>query len=137
MTHEGGIETSPASCEISPRSSANRLDLPLPLAPITPTLCPGCTVSEARWSSRVVPRASVRSAMRNTVSSLRSLDFVFVIDDQRGMIGEAPVGVDRGAARSGGDPGRRDLIVDAPAHVLRPCLAAIGPPRVLLGFLVD
>ena len=42
-----------ASASSSPRSSANRLDLPLPLAPISPTLCPGCTVSDAPSSRRL------------------------------------------------------------------------------------
>src|SRR5204862_4666673 len=33
--------------------------------------------------------------------------------------------------------GRRDLVVDAPADVLRPRLPAIRPPRVLPGSRVD
>ena len=61
--------TSPASAKSSPRSSANRLDLPLPLAPISPTLWPGWTVSDASSSRRLVPRASVRLLMRSTIRS--------------------------------------------------------------------
>src|SRR5439155_21456641 len=101
MTHEGGIETSPASCEISPRSSANRLDLPLPLAPISPTLCPGCTVSDAPLSNVVVPRESVRLEIRSM-----SFDLIVVVDDKRCVIGKAAVGVNGSASREGGNARR-------------------------------
>src|SRR5690606_23315592 len=30
------------------------------------------------------------------------------------------------------DPRRRDLVIEPPADVLRPCLAAVAPPRVAL-----
>lgn len=40
-TQSRGKATSPASGASSPRMAANRLDLPLPLAPTTPTFWPG------------------------------------------------------------------------------------------------
>ncbi len=60
-----GISQSPASLWISPRSSANRLDLPLPLAPTTPTRQPGWICSEASSISRRTPR--VRVSCRNWI----------------------------------------------------------------------
>src|SRR5512147_2944689 len=61
----------------------------------------------------------------------------FVVDDQRRVIREAPVLVDRHRVRMGGDARRGDLVVDAPADVLRPGLAPVRPPGVLLGTRVD
>lgn len=49
------------------------------------------------------------------------------------MVREALVLVDLGTGGSGGDTGGSDLVVDAPAHVLGPGLAAVAPPGVLLG----
>src|SRR5690606_19461572 len=39
--------------------------------------------------------------------------------------------------RLGRDAGRRNLVIDTPAHVLRPRLSAIAPPGVLVGAGVD
>src|SRR4051812_15827891 len=62
---------------------------------------------------------------------------VVIIDRQRRVVRE-PLGlVDRFLARAGGDARRRDLVVDAPADVLRPGLAAVGPPGVLIGLRVE
>src|SRR4051812_4594812 len=55
-----------------------------------------------------------------------------IVDRQRRMVGKAPALVDRLLARLRRDAGRGDLVVDAPADVLRPRLAAIGPPGVLV-----
>src|SRR5699024_6330646 len=60
-----------------------------------------------------------------------------VVDDQRRVVGEALVLVDRDGVRPGGDAGGGDVVIDAPAHVLGPGLAAVAPPGVLLGTLVD
>ena len=62
---------------------------------------------------------------------------VVVVDDQRRVVREAPLLVDRGGVRSRGDPRRRDLVVDPPSDVLRPGLAPVRPPRVLVGPGID
>src|SRR5258706_247729 len=54
-----------------------------------------------------------------------------VVYRQRSVIGKASRFEDSRLLRLCGDSRRRDLVVDAPAHVLRPRLSAIGPPRVL------
>jgi len=46
------------------------------------------------------------------------------------MIAEALILEDRRRFRSRGDAGCRQLVVDPPAHVLGPGLAAVGPPGV-------
>src|SRR6185503_11099537 len=85
-------------------------------------------------SRRFVPRASVRSLMR---SIERSNEVAVVVDDERRMIGKAPVRVDRSGVRLGGDAGSRDLVVDPPADVVRPRVAAVGPKGVAIGTRVD
>src|SRR5688572_11358891 len=45
--------------------------------------------------------------------------------------------VDRLPDRGGGNTGSGDLVVDAPADVLLPSLAAVGPPGVLLRLRVQ
>src|SRR6266567_8305618 len=60
-----------------------------------------------------------------------------VVDRERSVIREAPVLVDRGLFRFRRDARSGDLIVDAPAHVFRPGLAAVRPPGVLLRARVD
>src|SRR5258706_13977002 len=67
----------------------------------------------------------------------RSPKVVVVVDDQGSVIGEAAGLVDRCRARFRSDAGRGDLIVDAPADVLFPRLAAGRPVRVLLRLLVE
>src|SRR6185503_15115527 len=62
---------------------------------------------------------------------------IVIVNYQRSVIGESPVRVDRRRARRRGDTRRRDLVIDAPADVLRPGLAAIRPPGVLLGLAID
>src|SRR3954465_1462385 len=47
------------------------------------------------------------------------------------MVGEAPALVDRLAHGRRGDARRRDLVIDAPADVLRIRLAAVRPPGVM------
>ncbi len=49
------------------------------------------------------------------------------------MVGEPSVAEDGRRLRAAREPRARDLVVDAPADVLRPRLAAIRPPGVLLG----
>src|SRR6267378_3777360 len=62
---------------------------------------------------------------------------VIVIHGERCVVAETLRLVDCGASRFGGDAGRGELIIDAPSHVLGPGLAAVGPPGVLLRFLVE
>src|SRR5437879_1978663 len=54
-----GKSTSPLSVCSSPRSSANRLVLPEPLAPISPMRSPGLRLRSAPSKSGFAPRASV------------------------------------------------------------------------------
>src|SRR5688572_17846195 len=60
-----------------------------------------------------------------------------VVDDERRVVREALGLVDRFPARGGGHARRGDLVVDAPADVLLPRLAAVRPPRVLIGLVVQ
>src|SRR6185295_672979 len=66
-----------------------------------------------------------------------SLKLMVVVDDERRVVGETLRLVDRLAPRRGGDARRGDLVVDAPADVLLPGLAAVRPPGVLVGLLVQ
>src|SRR5690606_27078201 len=63
MRQSGGNEQSPASGVSSPRSRANRLDLPAPLVPSRPAFWPGCRVRLALSSRRNGPRCRVREAI--------------------------------------------------------------------------
>src|SRR5687768_9956714 len=60
-----------------------------------------------------------------------------VVDDQRRVVGETLGFVDRFTPRGGGDARRGDLVVDAPADILLPRLAAVRPPGVLVGLVVQ
>src|SRR6516165_10014923 len=94
-----------------------------------------------RSASRVSGRAVILSAGPAAISSrprkLVYLQLVVVVDDERRVVGEPPGFVDLHRVRTCSDAGSRDLIVDPPADILRPGLAAIRPPRVLLGPRVD
>src|SRR5437868_7677575 len=70
-------------------------------------------------------------------SILRSAELERVIDNERRVVRESPVLVDRNRARRCCYAGSCDLIVDAPADVFLPRLPAIGPPRVLLRACLD
>ena len=65
IVHDGGNASDPASASSSWRMAANRLDLPQPFAPTSPTLCPVWIVRLAPSSRRLAPRASVRLVMRS------------------------------------------------------------------------
>src|SRR5215467_12762975 len=60
-----------------------------------------------------------------------TLELRIVVDGEGRVVREALRFVDARTLRFRGDPGRRDLVVDAPADVLRPGLAAVRPPGVL------
>src|SRR5882672_2748294 len=62
---------------------------------------------------------------------------VVIVDDKRCVVAETLRLVDCGASGFGADAGCGELIIDAPSHVLGPGLAAVGPPGVLLRFLVE
>src|SRR5262245_24287657 len=64
MRQRPGKSTSPLSACNSPRSSANRLDLPEPFGPIRPILSPGLRETSAPSSNTFVPRRSVTSERR-------------------------------------------------------------------------
>src|SRR5437764_3426227 len=152
MVHAGGSDRLPASGYSCPSNSAKSDDLPLPLAPPMPTFWPTWSASAAPSSRRLAPRASVRSTRRIMRANgnqrrrrkrpgegreRRSRELVIVVDDERRVIGEAPVLVDRDRTGLRGDARRRHLVIDAPADVLLPRLPARRPERVLLGLLVD
>src|SRR6266853_2770511 len=60
-----------------------------------------------------------------------------VVYRQRRVIGKTSGLEDSRLPRLGGDPGRGDLVVDAPSYVLRPRPAAVRPPGVLPGPRID
>src|SRR5438309_1613011 len=60
-----------------------------------------------------------------------------VVYRQRRVIGKTPGLEDSRLPRLSGNPWRGDLVVDAPAHVLRPRPAAVRPPGVLPRARVD
>src|SRR5437899_5428955 len=64
-------------------------------------------------------------------------EVVVIVDRERRVIREAPALVDRLADRSRRDPRRGDLVVEPPADVLRPGPAAVRPPGVLVGLVVQ
>src|SRR3984885_10700738 len=66
-----GRSMSPLSACNSPSMAANRLDLPEPLAPVSPTLSPRKTVNSACSKSGSGPRRRVRSRADNTGVGLR------------------------------------------------------------------
>src|SRR3954470_7742969 len=53
------------------------------------------------------------------------------------MVGEAAALVDRLARCGSGDARGCDLVIDAPAYVLRVSLPAVRPPRVMAGLRVQ
>src|SRR3982750_2018061 len=74
-------------------------------------------------------RKSAASGARSRYGRSPSLHGIIVVDGERRMVGEAPRLVNRAALRRRCEIGRGDLVIDAPSHVLRPRLSAIGPPR--------
>src|SRR5215831_5754373 len=88
-----------------------------------------------------MPRNSAASGPASkygrTPSSIRSAQRMVVVDRQRRVVREALRLVDARALRFRGDARRRDLVVDAPADVLLPRLAAVRPPGVLPRARVD
>src|SRR5262245_45445881 len=91
-----------------------------------------------------VPRNSAASGAgsrygRTPSGSLlrRPLRPVVILDRERRVVGKPLLLVDRHAPRGFRESGRADLVVDAPSDVLRPGLAAVRPPGVLLCPHVD
>src|SRR4051794_15417294 len=84
-----------------------------------------------------IPRNSAASGAGSRYGRMPSLQRVVIVYGERRVVGEAPVLVDRAALRRVREARRSDLVVDAPAHVLRPRLPAIRPPRVLVGAAID
>src|SRR5215210_6878218 len=62
---------------------------------------------------------------------------VVIVDDERRMVGEAPRLVNKLLVRGLCHAGRCDLVVDSPADVFLVCLAAVRPPRVLVGLRIE
>src|SRR5688572_12631400 len=84
------------------------------------------------------PRAAsgAGSKYRRTPAGSR-LELMLVVDNEGRVVREALCLVDRLAPRGGCDSRRGDLIIDAPADVFLPRLAAIRPPGVLVGLVVQ
>src|SRR5260370_5689961 len=89
--------------------------------------------------NRAASGADSKYARRPSGSLLRKSlsQRVVIVDRQGGMVREPLRLVDRLLHRLRGDAGRGDLVVDAPADVLRPRLAAVRPPGVLLRLGVE
>src|SRR5262245_3273305 len=91
----------------------------------------------AKVKPEETPRNSAASGARSRYG-LRLLtaplaQLVLIVDGERSVVGEALRLVDRLLLRGARHAGRGDLVVDAPADVLLPRLAAVRPPGVLLG----
>src|SRR2546423_184108 len=82
-----------------------------------------------------MPRNSAASGAGSKYG--RTLERILIVDRQRRVVGEALALVDRFANRRGGDARRRHLVVDAPADVLLPGLAAVRPPGVVLRVRIE
>src|SRR4051812_3086826 len=146
-THRGGMETSPASAWSSPRTSANRLDLPAPFGPTRPTFCPGWTFIDASSRRTRAARRRVMLEMRSTDwtptyagaghGDCLDPDFIVVIDGYRRVIGKPRVVEDLRLSRLLRDPRRGDLVVDPPAEVLLARLAEGEPPSEAVGRGID
>src|SRR5206468_11276510 len=83
--------------------------------------------SRASWGSRAPPAAAARRPRASRRAWARSK---VVVHDERGVIREAPLLVYGGGARPAGEVGAHDLVIDAPADVLRARLSAVRPPGV-------
>src|SRR5690606_1865564 len=66
-------------------------------------------------------------------------ELVVVVDGQGGVVAESLRFVDGRLSCRGSEPRRGNLIVDAPAHILGPCLTAVAPPGIPVagGFRVE
>src|SRR5688572_9196148 len=84
-----------------------------------------------------IPRKSAASGAGSRYGRIPLIQRVVIVDRERRMVGKALRLVDRAALGGCSKRRRRDLVVDAPTHVLGPGLAAIRPPRVLLRPAVD
>src|SRR6056297_1113985 len=127
-TAPAGTSTSPASAWRVSSNSWNRLDLPLPLAPVTPTFQPAARVKEASSNNRRGPRRRL---------TLRKLSIGWKSWRARGyeMAQGRPDGV-RVAARRGG---RQALAMAKKNRQRGPCPCGSGrlPEACCDRFLVD
>src|SRR6478752_8325812 len=57
-----------------------------------------------------------------------------VVHDERRVVGEARLRMDRARTQPVAQRRRHDLVIDAPADVLGARRAAVAPPRVILAF---
>src|SRR5690606_10342140 len=62
----------------------------------------------------------------------RSRQAAFVVDDERGVVGEALLAVDRAAAQARTQARGHELVVDPPAHGVGGRRGAVAPPGVVL-----
>src|SRR6056297_926181 len=104
-----------------------------------------CTTGRSLPTSSSTALALIRVHLRPSAVSfcisgrLRAIlsEVRVVIEDQRGVVGEADVLVDAGLAGAVGRTGAGHVVVDPPADVVVPGPAPIRPPGVLLGPGVD
>src|SRR6185503_17151901 len=84
-----------------------------------------------------MPRKSAASGAGSRYGRIPLVQRVVIVDRERRVVRESLFLVDRAFAGGGGQCRRRDLVIDAPTHVLGPGLAAIRPPRVLVRPAID
>src|SRR5688500_17991423 len=87
----------------------------------------------AKVKPEEMPRNRAASGAGSRYGRMPLGERVVIVDRQGRVVGEPLRLVDRLLRRGGGDAGGGNLVVDAPADVLLPRLAAVGPPGVLLG----
>src|SRR5690606_22676002 len=68
---------------------------------------------------------------------LRSCQRTVVVDDERRVVGEALLAVDRARTQALAQGRGHELVVDAPADVVGTGRAAVAPPGVVLAFRVE
>src|SRR5688572_29453033 len=78
-----------------------------------------------------MPRKSAARGARSKYGRSALTQRVVIVDRERRVVGEPPRLIDGAAVRGRGKGRGGDLIIDAPSDVLRPCLTAVRPPRVL------
>src|ERR1043165_5677209 len=103
--------------------------------------CASRVVSVAPIMAKVkpeeMPRNSAASWARSRYGRTASAQRVLIVDGQRRVVGKPLRLVDRFLLRRRRDARGRDLVVEAPADVLLPRLAAVRPPGVLLRLVVQ
>src|SRR3954469_22298213 len=103
-----------------------------------------CCASRVVSVAPIIEKAKPEEMPRNSAASgagsrywRKPLEGPVIVDGERGMVGKPPPLVDRLAHGGGRDAGGGHLVIDAPAYVLLPGLAAVRPPGVVAGVRVE